>query len=44
MNPILLVADVGQVWADTWRIGGTFLILAVIYAWWYFILKSFGTY
>jgi hypothetical protein len=44
MNPILLVADVGQVWADTWRIAGTFLILAVIYAWWYFILKSFGTY
>lgn len=40
----ILAVEIGQLWADTWRIAGTFVILGVLYAWWYFILKNFGTF
>jgi hypothetical protein len=44
VDAMTLAVDVGQVWADTWRIVGTFLILAAIFAWWHWLLKNFGTY
>ena len=44
MELVLASVAIGDLWAETWRIAGTFAILAAIYAWWYFLLKNFGTY
>ncbi|MGH9034737.1 MAG: hypothetical protein ACRD0O_03165 [Acidimicrobiia bacterium] len=44
MDLIVAAISAGDLWADTWRIAGTFGLLAAIYSWWYFILKNFGTF
>ena len=44
MDLMLAAVSPGDLWAETWRIAGTFGLLGLVYAWWYFILKNFGTY
>ncbi len=44
MNLVLASVSMGDLWSEAWRIAGTFGLLALVYGWWYFILKNFGTY
>jgi len=44
IDTVVLAVNAGHVWADTWRIVATLGILWVIVAWWYWLLKNFGTF
>ena len=44
MDLVLASVSLGDFWSEAWRIAGTFGLCALIYSWWYFILKNFGTY
>lgn len=41
---IMIAADWGKVWSDTWKIVTSVIVLFLILGWWNWLMKNLGTF
>lgn len=41
---LVMAADIGKVWHDTWRIVTSVIVLFLILGWWNWLMKNLGTF